>query len=184
MGDNVDGGNHRNLSPLGGGSNNGVTAFWFLLVGLAGSVVFIGVALAVATERGSLRKAHWAHASSQWVALAIFVLGIGCLGMARLFGRRLDASSDASLLSSYRRRFFVWVGLGEIPLFTSVAAVAVTGRYWHYLIGAAFAGVGFIRVAPTGGHVSRDQDQLLRNGHSRSLVAALATMPALSPRGR
>jgi hypothetical protein len=171
------------VSPFGDGSANGVRLFWFLLAGLAGAVVCICLAFAVAIYDGkAFRRAHRLHLSPGLVAIGIVVIGLACLLAARLLERPLDGSSDASLLASYRSRFFIWVGLGEAPFFLGLAAVAVTGWFWPCLVGAALAVLGYVRIAPTARALARDQERLNATGNSRSLVGALATMPTQTRR--
>jgi hypothetical protein len=111
------------------------------------------------------------------VAIVIVGIGIGCLLLARLLERPLNGSSNTALLASYRTRFFLWVGLGETPFFVGIAAVAVTDWFWPCLVGAAFAVIGYLRIAPTASALARDQQRLNGTGSSCSLVAALTTMP-------
>lgn len=170
-------------SSFGDGSANGVRLFWFLLAGLAGAVVCICLAFALAIYDGkAFRRGHRLHLSPGLLAIGIVVIGMVCLLAARLLGRPLDGSSDASLLNSYRSRFFLWVGLGEATFFLGLAAVAVTGWFWPCLVGAVFAVLGCVRIAPTGRALARDQERLNATGNSRSLVAALATMPTQTRR--
>jgi Ca2+/Na+ antiporter len=151
-----------------------------LLFGLGAAIVMIGVVLGVAlVEVKSLRIGHVHHANL-W-ALAIFLTLVGCV--LHLVGRRLerplDPSSDQSLVGSYRQRFFLWVGCGEAPAFVGIILVVVTGRYWFYLLGAIFAFVAYARIVPTPKHLAEDQETLNQHGGTRSLVAALDSMPTM-----
>jgi hypothetical protein len=178
-------GQGEGVSPSGEGNMNGVRVFWFLLAGLAGSVVSICLALTLAVYQGkAFRRVHRVHLNPGLVAIGIVVIGIGCLLVAKVLERPLDGRSDPSLLTSYRRRFFIWVALGEMPFFVGIAAVAVTAWFWPCLVGAAFALIGYIRIAPTASALARDQERLNNTGSSRSLVAALATMPNRATRLR
>jgi hypothetical protein len=161
---------------------NGVRVYWFLLAGLANAVLFIGVALAVAVFHGrTFARVHATHVSPALVDAGMVVISVVVLVVAKSVERPLDGGTDASLIATYRARFFLWVGLGEVPFFVSIAAVAATDRFWPYLIGAACALVGYGRIAPTPGHLARDQEQIDRHGPARSLVAALSTMPGRAP---
>jgi hypothetical protein len=178
-------GQDRSVARIGDGNKTGVRLFWLLLANLAASVAFICLAFGVAIYQGkAFRRLHPVHFSPGLVAIGILVIGMGCLLAARLLERPMDASSDSSLVASYRSRFFIWVGLGEAPFFIGLAAVAVTGWFWPCLEGAAFAVIGFLRIAPTAGALARDQERLNATGSSRSLVAALATMPSRTRRLR
>jgi hypothetical protein len=178
-------GRDGSVSPLGDGNMTGVRVFRFLVAGLAGALVFICLAFAVAVYEGkAFRRVHRAHVSPGFVAIVIIVVGIGCLVVAKLFERPLNGGSDSALVASYRSRFFLWVGLGETPFFLGVAFVAVTDWFWPCLVGAAFAVIAYWRIAPTTGALARDQARVNGSGSSRSLVAALATMPTRATRLR
>ncbi|MFZ0250227.1 MAG: hypothetical protein WAL61_09800 [Acidimicrobiales bacterium] len=166
----------------GGGANggiDGVRQFWFLLVGLAGALVMIGVTIAFYTVQNSHQnKGHRLHLSPYLIASILVAVGIAGMVAARLTERPLDGSSDASLLASYRSRFFLWVGVGEVPAFIGLAATVATGHFWLYLVGCVFAVAAYVRIAPTANHLAKDQAQLDRNGNHRSLISALGTMSA------
>jgi hypothetical protein len=177
-------GEEGSISPYGEGTKAGVRTFWLLLVGLAGAIVSICVGFAVFYKGKAFRKINHLHASPELVAIVIVAIGIGCLSVARSLEPPLDGTSDSSLLISYRKRFFLWVAMGETPFFIGIAAVVATGWYWPFLVGAGFAALGYLRIAPTAGALARDQEKLNEKGSSRSLVAALATLPTTAKRFR
>ena len=158
------------------GLRSAVEVSWVLIVGIAGSVFFVGLALGIATSRsfhGPLRKDHVPSLSPAVVAVGLLVIGTGCLIVARFLERPLDGSSDRALSASWQRRFFVWVGVGEIPLFLALATIVATGRFWLYPIGSFFTLICLCRIAPTSGRLARYQEQLTSDGYSISLRAAL-----------
>jgi hypothetical protein len=71
-----------------------------------------------------------------------------------------------------------------LPFFISLVAVALTDWFWLCRVGAAYAAIGYVRIAPTARSLARDQEHLNRAGSSLSLVAALATMPTRATRLR
>ena len=180
----IDWGQGPAFSSAGRGNGSGVRVFWSLLVSFTSAVFFIGLALGIAIKDKVLRKDHVVPMSPELVALGIVVIGIACLIAARLLERPLDGTDGPSLLASFRRRFFLWVAVGEVPLFIGMAAVAATHRFWIYLVGAVFAVVGYVRIAPTTRRLAHDQAQLDRSGASVSLLNVLAAMPTQARRRR
>lgn len=144
----------------------GIRVYWKLLQSLALSVLLIGAIISVESS-----KFH-RHASGSQQLLAAVVVGF--LGMvfqivADKAERPLDGSSAPALVASYRRRFFLWVGCGEAPVFISLVAVVVTGRWWIYVVGLLFTLVAFARLAPTSTHLDRDQQAIAAAGSTLSL---------------
>jgi hypothetical protein len=172
------------LNSAGGNSAvNGVRQFWFLLMGLAGALVMIGVAVApYVIQNQHLKKSHPLHLSPVSSASVIVVVGLIGQVLVRSVNRPLNGSSDVSLLASFRARFFLWVGVGDVPAFVGLALALASDRFWLYPVGVAFALVSYAHIAPTGAHLARDQEQLNRSGNRRSLIEALATMPGRRPR--
>jgi hypothetical protein len=116
------------------------------------------------------------------IALVIVLTGFSCMLIARAVDRPLDASSDAALRTSYFRKFFIQVGLGEVPFFLGIAAIALTGHFWLYFVGAAFSVVVYIRFAPTARNIDRIQRKIDLTGSQCSLRQALETLPSRSRR--
>jgi hypothetical protein len=161
-----------------GGNGGGVRQFWSLLIGLASALVFIGIIVgSYVAQAQHTKNGHPLHLSPYLIAVLLVVLGVAGLAAARFTERPLNGSSDATLLASYRARFFLWIGVGEAPAFLGLAAAVATGYFWLYLVGCVFAVVAYVRIAPTVRHLARDQDQLDRSGTHRSLSSALETMP-------
>lgn len=162
---------------------NGVRQFWFLLAGLAGALVMIGVTIALyMVQSDHQRNGHAVHVNPYLIAGVLIALGTAGQVAVRIVQAPLKGNSDASLLASYRARFFLWVGVGEAPAFLGLVAAVATGRFWLYPVGVIFAFMSYAHIAPTTSHLARDQAQLDRSGSHRSLTSALATMPARRPR--
>ena len=168
---------------IGGSSSgvNGVRQFWFLLFGLAGALVMIGVTVALYITQNHHHKASL-HLNPYLLAVVIVIIGIAGQVAVRVVEPPLKGTSDASLLATYRSRFFLWVGVGESPAFIGLAAALASNRFWLYPVGVIFAVLSYFRIAPTARHLARDQRQLDQAGMSRSLLSALASMPARRPR--
>lgn len=166
-----------------GGGTNGVRQFWFLLAGFAGGLVLIGVTIGVFIAQNEHQmKGHPLHANPYILAAIVVVLGCGGLIAAQILDRPLNGSSDSLLLTSYRTRFFLWIGVGDAPAFLGLAFAVATDRFWLYPVGVVFACVAYVRIAPTARHLARDQERITRCGSGLSLVSALSNMPARRPR--
>jgi hypothetical protein len=131
-------------------------------------LVVIGAAL-VALDTTSTRPTTDV---APWAAVVV-VVGIVSLVSPRLIRRPLECSSDANLASTYRTRFFLRIAFGNVPALVAFVASVATGEYLIYLLGCAFAVVGFMYNAPTKKHLAADQRALGSAGCDRSLLAAL-----------
>jgi hypothetical protein len=107
-----------------------------------------------------------------WV-VALLVIAVVCVVASRLAERPLDCTSDFTLASTFRIRFFKRMAFAEaIALFAFVFRFTTNVR-WIYYLGAAISLARMLTEAPTPAALVRDQDELSANGCSRSLVAAL-----------
>lgn len=108
-------------------------------------------------------------------AAAVIVV-VGLLSFAeRRIEQPLSCESDAKLAGTYRTRFFLRVAFAEAVALFGFVAVFLTGVFWLYPLAVVFTAVGFARLAPTAGNLTKDQQELYAAGCGRSLVAALAT---------
>jgi hypothetical protein len=107
------------------------------------------------------------------IALAAFAGASGLVASWWCGRRALDCSSSAALASSYRQRFFLQIAFAEGAALVGFVLVFVAGTISPYVIGLAFAAVGFARAAPTRGRLVGDQARLDASGCSTNLVAAL-----------
>jgi len=107
----------------------------------------------------------------------VLIQGIFGLILGRHLRRRLDCSSDATLVSSYRTLFFcrVYIGLGVAV--TSFAFSLRLGPKWVYPIGLGLAIAGMVISAPTRRRLNSEQNDLSSNGCHLSLIRALASQP-------
>jgi len=114
----------------------------------------------------------------------VAAVAVVVLGAARFVEKPLNCETDTSLAGSYRTRFFVRIAFGESVALFAFVAVFTGAPLWMYYAGAAVSLIWFwTRAAPTRTALARDQEALNAAGCSRSLVAALRTVP-LQPRGR
>jgi F0F1-type ATP synthase membrane subunit c/vacuolar-type H+-ATPase subunit K len=107
------------------------------------------------------------------LAVALVIVGAGVSLVEPLFEKRLDCTTNATLIGSFRTRFFVRVAFAEVPALLGFVGAMVLYQPWPYLCGLLFAAIGFARLAPTRGALRRDQQQLDGGGCGRSLVRAL-----------
>ena len=110
-----------------------------------------------------------------WLFVGLVVLSGLIAWFEPRFEKPLDCSSDVALAGSYRTRFFLRAAFAE-----SIAMIAFVGSFmsrvwWLYPLGLAMSLVNFGRLAPTAGHLARDQAVLSEAGCRRLLVRALAT---------
>ena len=105
-------------------------------MGLATPLVFIGVVFAIVIIRGSLKHSQRLHASPLVVGVLIVVFGVACFVVARRVELPLDPSCDDGLAASYRRRWLLWVGLGEVPTLVGIIVLVATHQCWCHPFGA------------------------------------------------
>jgi F0F1-type ATP synthase membrane subunit c/vacuolar-type H+-ATPase subunit K len=139
------------------------------------ALVLFGVVLPFLTLEG--------HSVMPWL-LILVADAVVSLGVARLVEKPLDCVSDQQLAATYRTRFFLRIAFGESVALFAFVAVFTGAPLWMYYAGAAVSLIWFwTRAAPTRTALARDQEVLNASGCSRSLVAALRTVPP-QPRGR
>jgi hypothetical protein len=107
--------------------------------------------------------------------VGVGVLALVVLVLRRLAMRPLDGSSEAQLAQTWRTRFFLLIGLGELPALAGFIAAFQAGSVAPYFLGAAATGVLWVRAAPTAGHIARDQEALRDQSSPLSLLAVLST---------
>ncbi len=115
----------------------------------------------------------------RWAAVGVALVGIYALLAPRLVERqrRLDCADDRTLARSYVTRFFLRLAFSESSAMVGFVGFILTSNPAVYLVGVAFAFVGFNRLAPTARHLAHDQQALYQAGCTRSLVHALASAP-------
>jgi hypothetical protein len=151
---------------------DGLVALRSVFVAFVTTLVGIGVVLMVVAPPG---------AAPEPVALvAIVVLGLGVHAAAPPvvdLRRELDCSSDLSLASSYRSRFFLGLAFSEVVALVGFVVTFLGAGWVSYWVGFVFAVIGFARVAPTTAHIDADQRRLTKSGCERSLFVALRRTP-------
>ena len=105
--------------------------------------------------------------------------GVGVLLSSR-FERPLDCTNDTTLALSYRMRFFHRIAVADSAALLGFVGFFLTYEWWPYPVGIAIAACGFVRAAPTRGHLRHDQQRLAESSCFRPLVHALRT--SMSPR--
>lgn len=143
------------------------------------AIVHIGVVVAIFAagegfEGGDLRAAP--------VAWGVAALGIGSVVAVRAFDR-LDCSSEPALFVTYRTRFFLRLAFAETAALVGFLGFLITGEPLVYVVGAAFAAVGFRLAAPSAGNLARDQYRLNHSGCPHNLVALLRSVHSAPEQG-
>jgi hypothetical protein len=122
--------------------------------------------------------APWDGGDERWVPWAVAALGVYALAAITWFRRRpLVTGSPEALAGSYRASFFIVVGLADSAALFGIAGVFIGGSLWIYLVGLAFALVGFWMIAPTRLDIERRQREITAAGSPLSLLDALTTVP-------
>jgi hypothetical protein len=162
------------LRPAGDGSGPPpLVLLRQVYVAFATSLLLIGgvsVVLAASLERaGSISEELW--------ALGVIGIGIATNVLPTAATRPLDCTSDASLLDSYRKRYFLRLAFANTPPLIGFLGVTTTGAAWLCWLGIAIASTSYLRIAPTRTRVERDEQELALTGCGRSLWAVLRGAP-------
>jgi hypothetical protein len=136
------------------------------------SYVLFGVVV-VLVAGGESAEADRRPASA--VAAGVVAVGVLSLVAPRLIERPLNCSDESALVSSYRTRLFVRMAFAGAAALAGFAGSFVSGEAWMYALGAAFAAVGYIRLAPSRRNLERDQEDLNQRGCVLSLTDLLLT---------
>lgn len=136
---------------------------------LAFVVAIAGITLVVAVIFSSHGEPE---GQSPLIAAAFVGGGVGALVAQRLLSRPLDGTTDQTLVTTYRTRFFLRLAFGEIPALVGFVGFFVYD-WWLYPIGLVLTAMGFAFAAPTVRSLQKDQDDLIARGCPLSLVAAL-----------
>lgn len=99
----------------------------------------------------------------------IVIVGLASLLGDRFVARRLDCTSDGSLVDSYRTRFFLRVAIAEIPALAAFGLSVGAAPWWVYFVGLPFSAFSLVRLAPTARNVERDEQLLRARGCHRPL---------------
>lgn len=147
---------------------NGLTALRTVFVSFCGALVLVGLVVQMLGDRIGVEPP-----TAATVAIVV-ALGCASLVVVKLWSRSLDGTSDATLSSGYRVRFFVRMAVSEAVALSSFALSIALGPWWLYYVSLPFAFAGFWMNAPTRAHLAQDQDELSLAGCQRSLVDALS----------
>lgn len=115
------------------------------------------------------------------VAAGVVAYGLLSLLLPGRLAPSLDCSSDVSLITTYRSRFFVRIAFADSAAIIGFTGFLLSGRSWMYPLGGVFAAIGFVRLAPTGGNLQRDQEALTGQGCGRLLLPALTSTHPSGP---
>lgn len=146
---------------------DGITTIRSIFVGMVSALPLIAYSLTYIVQTSR----EWSPASA-----AVIAAGLDSHTGLTLLGRRpLTTDSLDSLSESWRTRWFLGVGLAEIPALLGFSLAIVTDALWVYLPGMAFGSAGFWRVAPTKASLRSDQERLRAAGSPLDLTEALMT---------
>jgi F0F1-type ATP synthase membrane subunit c/vacuolar-type H+-ATPase subunit K len=121
---------------------------------------------------------RWDGGVEGWVPWAVAAVGVIALAQIAWVRRRpLATGSLEALAGSYRASFFLGVGFAESAALFGFVGVFIGGSLWIYLVGLAFAVVGFWMIAPTRVDIERKQREITAAGSPFSLLDALTTVP-------
>lgn len=107
------------------------------------------------------------------VALVVLSVGVASVVASALVGPDLQCQDDVQMAKRYVQRFFLRLALAETAALVGFVGFMLSGAGWIYFLATAFSAVGFSRLAPTEGHLRKDQDGLSAMGCQRSLLVAL-----------
>lgn len=134
-----------------------------LLVAFAGAVVAVTIVVPIIGRDGDAD-------GPAGVAVGIIVAaGLASIAGRRFVASRLDGTSDESLVTSYRTRFFLRLAMGEMPALVGFAVALAIGPWWTYFVALPFTALGFALAAPTPASIERDQAALRAEGCHRPL---------------
>jgi len=162
--------------------NDGLVVTRAIFLSFVLALALIGVVVAILTNFSKLGRGpnslHTPAAVGFGVGVAVVGLG-GQLLSARIGGRLPVESTmtPSQIAGAYRVRFFLRVAFSEAAALVGFVGFIVTGRWWQYLIGAAFAGIGFVRLAPTAGNLRRDQLTIDQTRPGLNLIGVLRSTP-------
>jgi len=142
-----------------------------LFSAFAGALLLIGVVVAFLASGEPTANAM----SPGPVALGVVGYGVVSLFIPGLVARPLDCTDAGALVASYRTRFFLRIAFADAAALVGFVGFFLADEWWMYPLGAAFALVGFARLAPTQGNLRDDQETLPRSGCGLSLVQVLTS---------
>ena len=160
---------------------HGLTILRRLFASFACALVMIGAVVVLLSATTTLTR-H--PLPSIDVAIGVLLYGVFSVFVPRLIEKPLDCSSDQRLAGTYRTRFFLRLAFANAAALLGFVGFMESNNGWFYALGVAFAAIGFYRVAPSAANLAKDQQALSDASCSRSLIAALATLPPPPARSR
>jgi hypothetical protein len=137
-------------------------------------VVVVGLIVAAITTSTGPTKHPLAAFN---VAVALCLVGVALLIGERLIERPLDCTTPARLAAAYRSRFFLRLAYAHAAALFGFVGFLLTDRGWLYPLGAAFALIGYLRLAPTHAKLTKDQALLSQSGCALDLIEVLGRTP-------
>jgi hypothetical protein len=89
--------------------------------------------------------------------------------LPRLRHRPLPSVDQASLLASYRGRFFIMVGIAQAPALAGVVGSFFSRSLWTPVIGVGISMIGLFIAAPSRRNIEYEQQKLNAQGSPLSL---------------
>jgi hypothetical protein len=107
-------------------------------------------------------------------AVVVTLVGVAFSVAGRLVRQRSRAcGSRVEVLRSYRARLVGCAFLAEGSAAAGLVAFLLTDHVAVFMIGAAFAVIGFVPIAPTRRNLEAEEHEFARRGCRQSLVGAL-----------
>lgn len=107
-------------------------------------------------------------------AVVVTLVGVAFSAVGRLTRQRsLRCGSRVEVLRSYRARLVGCAFLAEGPAAAGLVAFLLTDNVAVFMIGAGFAAIGFIPLAPSRRNLEAEEHEFARRGCRQSLVGAL-----------
>ena len=110
-----------------------------------------------------------------WMTLIFYAyVGVALIGLVFWSRRALVATSETTLLESYRSAVMIGTGLAMAPSLLGILGVLLSRSTWPYLVlGFGTSALGLLLIAPTRGEIARREGQLARSASQHSLHEVL-----------
>jgi hypothetical protein len=135
----------------------------------AAIVVALAIVVAGFTVTGSLARGL----EVPLTAVVVTLIGIGFAALGRLARGPLHCGTRDDVLRSYRSRLVRCAFLAEIPAGAGFGAFLLTDNVAVFMIGAGFAVIGLVQIAPSRRNIEAEEHEFARRGCHQSLVGAL-----------
>jgi cbb3-type cytochrome oxidase subunit 3 len=152
------------------GDANVLQLLRLLFTSFAMSLVLIGVVVIALADS---EPAEADRPAASVVAAGVVAYGALSLFAPRLIERPLDCSDETALVSGYRTRLFLRIAFANAAALIGFVGFFLSGAAWMYPLGAIFAVMGYVRLAPSRRNLERDQEELNQQGCGLSLTGLL-----------